>query len=66
MLLRRALLAALAELPERERRAVSLRYGAELPAAEVAELLGLSEANVRKICERARARLAERLGEKDD
>lgn len=61
-LLKRSLLAALSTLPERERQAVSLRYGAELEATEVAELLGLSSDNVRKICERAKAKLAEQLG----
>lgn len=61
--LRDALLSALAELPERERRILSLRYGAELTSAEVARLAGVSEANVRKICERQRRRLLERLTE---
>jgi RNA polymerase sigma-70 factor (ECF subfamily) len=58
---RAALLRALAELPPREREIVSLRYGAELDAAEIAAQLGLEAANVRKILERARARLGERI-----
>lgn len=58
---KRALLAALAEIPERDREVVSLRYGAELSAAEVARATGLSEANVRKVCERRRTELAERI-----
>lgn len=58
---RGALLAALAELDHRERHIVSLRYGAELNAKEIAELVGLEPANVRKILERARARLGERI-----
>lgn len=58
-----ALLQALGELEPREREIVSLRYGAELTAAEVGEALGLGEANVRKICERQRKRLLERLRE---
>jgi len=54
---RRALLIALAELPERERTIVSLRYGAELDAPDIATALGLQPAAVRKILERTRARL---------
>ncbi len=59
---RHLLLAALAELPARDREVLSLRYGAGLSAPEVAETLSLSPANVRKICERQRAWLMERLG----
>jgi RNA polymerase sigma-70 factor (ECF subfamily) len=51
------LLEALGGLSTRDREVVSLRYGAGLEAAEVAELCGLSAANVRKICERQRRRL---------
>lgn len=58
---RAALLRALAELDPREREIVSLRYGAELDAAEIAAQLRLEPANVRKILERARARLGERI-----
>jgi RNA polymerase sigma-70 factor (ECF subfamily) len=58
---RAALLRAVAELEPREREIVTLRYGAELNAAEIAAQLGLTAANVRKILERARARLAERI-----
>jgi RNA polymerase sigma-70 factor (ECF subfamily) len=58
---RAALLRALAELEPREREIVSLRYGAELNAAEIAAQLALEPANVRKILERARARLGERI-----
>jgi RNA polymerase sigma-70 factor (ECF subfamily) len=58
---RRALLVALAELPERERAIVSLRYGAELNASEVGAALGLEPAAVRKILERARTRLGARI-----
>lgn len=63
VLLKKKLLAALGELPERERRIVSLRYGGELSADEVAEVVGVSAANVRKICERQRVRLLRRLEE---
>ena len=58
---RAALLRALAELEPREREIVNLRYGAELNAAEIAAQLGIEPANVRKILERVRARLGERI-----
>ncbi len=58
---RRALLIALAELPERERVIVSLRYGAELDASDIGATLGIEPATVRKILERARTRLAARI-----
>src|SRR5690606_13725916 len=58
---RRALLVALAELPERERTIVSLRYGAELDAPGIASAAGLQPAAVRKILERARTRLGARI-----
>jgi RNA polymerase sigma-70 factor (ECF subfamily) len=58
---RRALLIALGELPERERAIVSLRYGAELNATEIAATLGIEPAPIRKILERARTRLGERI-----
>jgi RNA polymerase sigma-70 factor (ECF subfamily) len=57
-----ALLAAMQTLSERDRQVVSLRYGAGLEAPEVASLLGLTAPNVRKISERARARLLAQLG----
>ncbi len=66
LLRRRALLNALAQLPERDRTLVSLFYGAELTAEEVADVLGLSAANVRKICERQRTFLLTILGEPHD
>ena len=58
---RRALLIALGELPEREREIVSLRYGADLNASEIAATLGLEPATIRKILERARTRLGARI-----
>ncbi|HUQ51222.1 MAG TPA: sigma-70 family RNA polymerase sigma factor [Gammaproteobacteria bacterium] len=58
---RAALLRALAELEPREREIVNLRYGAELNAAEIATQLGIEAANVRKILERARVRLGDRI-----
>ena len=42
---RRALLIALAELSERERAIVSLRYGAELNASEIGAAVGIEPAN---------------------
>jgi RNA polymerase sigma-70 factor (ECF subfamily) len=58
---RAALLQALAELEPREREIVSLRYGSDLNATEIAARVGMEPANVRKILERARARLGERI-----
>jgi RNA polymerase sigma-70 factor, ECF subfamily len=58
---RTALLRALAELAKAEREIVSLRYGAELNASEIAKLLKLEPANVRKILERTRERLGTRI-----
>lgn len=58
---RRALLTALGELSSRERTIVSLRYGAELNATEIAAIVGSPPAAVRKSLERARARIRERL-----
>jgi len=58
-----ALLQALDELGERERRIVLLRYGAELSAVEVGELLHESPAAVRKVCQRQREKLIKRLAQ---
>jgi RNA polymerase sigma-70 factor (ECF subfamily) len=58
---RQVLLIALGELDQRDRDVVSLRYGAELNAREIADLVGLAPANVRKILERTRARLGARI-----
>jgi RNA polymerase sigma-70 factor (ECF subfamily) len=58
---RGALLVALGELSERERTIVSLRYGAELNAGEIAAAIGAESAAVRKILERARTRLGDRI-----
>lgn len=58
---RRALLVALAELPDRDRTMVSLRYGAELNASEIASIVGVEAPAVRKILERARVRLGARV-----
>jgi len=58
---RAVLLRLLDELDERDREILTLRYAAELSVAEVAELCGVGPANVRKICERQRRRLLDRL-----
>jgi RNA polymerase sigma factor (sigma-70 family) len=58
---RRALLMALSELTDREREIVSLRYGAELNATEIAAAIGIEPATIRKILERTRTRLAARI-----
>jgi RNA polymerase sigma-70 factor (ECF subfamily) len=58
---RRALLIALSEVPERERTIVCLRYGAELNASEIATIVGLEPATVRKTLERTRTRLGARV-----
>ena len=58
---RAALLQALTELEPREREIVSLRYGSDLNAREIAAQLGMEPANVRKLLERARIRLGERI-----
>jgi len=58
---RTALLRALAELTPMEREIVSLRYGAEQNASEIAKVVKLEPANVRKILERTRERLGTRI-----
>jgi len=58
---RAALLGALATLEPSERNIMSLRYGAELNAGEIGRIAGIEPANVRKILERARTRLRERV-----
>ncbi len=60
------LLDALADLGDDDREIVSLRYGSGLDGREVAELLGISEANVRTRLWRALKRLKAALGELDE
>jgi len=47
----------LAPLSEREREVVALRYAADLQATEIAEITGLSSANVHQIASRSLRRL---------
>ena len=54
---------ALARLPARAREILALRYGADLSGAEIAELTGLSLANVHQILSRAQRTLREALQE---
>lgn len=56
-----ALLDAIARLGEREREVLALRYGGDLTAAEAAQVLGLTSANVAQINSRALRRLRELL-----
>lgn len=49
----------LADLPDRERHVLALRYGADLAAREIASLLELSEANVHQILSRTLRKLRE-------
>ncbi len=60
---RRALLTALAEVAERERVIVTLRYGAELTAGDIGKIVGLEAPAVRKVLERTRTRLGSRVTE---
>ena len=48
---------ALATLPRRQRELVALRFGAELHGPEIAELVGLSLANVQQMLSRALRKL---------
>jgi RNA polymerase sigma-70 factor (sigma-E family) len=54
---------ALAQLPARQRAVLVLRYFADLPVAEVADILGCSEGTVTSTASRAAARLAQSLAQ---
>ena len=54
---RHALLGQIAALPPRQRAVIALRYYEDRPDAEIASLLGCSEATVRSHCSRALAAL---------
>jgi RNA polymerase sigma-70 factor (ECF subfamily) len=55
------LAAALAELSDRDREVVALRFGGDLTGPEIAEMLELSLANVQQILSRSLRRLRGRL-----
>jgi RNA polymerase sigma factor (sigma-70 family) len=57
------LAAALAELPERDQEVLALRFGADLRGPEIAELTGLSLANVQQILSRSLRRLRAALAD---
>lgn len=57
--------AALGELGERERQLIALRYGGDLSGAEIAELTGLTLANVQQILSRSVRRLRTLLVDSD-
>jgi RNA polymerase sigma-70 factor (ECF subfamily) len=60
-----ALVAALATLPDRQRRIVVLHYYGDLPVAEIAAELGIPAGTVKSDLHRARAALACRLADTD-
>ena len=60
---RRQVLAALAALPRRRREVLVLRYYLNLPVAEVAATLGISQGSVKSAAARGLETLARRLGE---
>jgi RNA polymerase sigma-70 factor (sigma-E family) len=59
---RRRVLAALAGLPSRRREVLVLRFYLDLPVAEVADILGISQGSVKSAAARGLASLARRLG----
>jgi RNA polymerase sigma-70 factor (ECF subfamily) len=61
-----AIVRALAEVDPDQRRAVVLHYLADLSVSEVAAELGVPEGTVKSRLARARARLADLLGEKEE
>ena len=58
--------AALRSVGDRDREIVALRFGGEMTGAEIADLTGLTLANVQQILSRTLRRLRERLEEVDD
>jgi RNA polymerase sigma-70 factor (ECF subfamily) len=55
--------AAVRELPDRERAAIVLRYVDDLPVAEIARVLGVTDGTIKTSLHRARTTLHQRLGE---
>jgi RNA polymerase sigma-70 factor (sigma-E family) len=60
---RRAVMAALRRLPDRQREALVLRYYLELPDAQIAAAMGIGESTVRSTMHRGLAALERILGE---
>jgi RNA polymerase sigma factor (sigma-70 family) len=60
------LAAALARLDQRAREIVALRFGGDLNGPEIAELTGLTLANVQQILSRSLRQLRSDLGERDE
>lgn len=60
---RRAVLAAVADLPDRAREVLALRYYLDLADGEIAETLGISRSTVSSTASRALATLARKLEE---
>jgi RNA polymerase sigma factor (sigma-70 family) len=58
---RRAVLAALRLLPDRQREALVLRYYLELPDADISRVMGIGESSVRSAAHRGLAGLARLL-----
>jgi RNA polymerase sigma-B factor len=52
---------ALRELPERERRILSLRFGEELPQSEIARLMGISQMHVSRLLRRTLDEVSNRV-----
>jgi RNA polymerase sigma factor (sigma-70 family) len=63
--LTRDLLAALTELPRKQRAAVVLHHAAGYPAKEIAEIIGSTTPGVHVLLSRARKRLRDLLGPDD-
>jgi RNA polymerase sigma-70 factor (sigma-E family) len=61
---RREVVGALARLPARQREALILRYFLDLPVAEIAKTMGISEGTVKSTTSRGLAALARLLGER--
>ncbi|MCW2522541.1 MAG: polymerase, sigma-24 subunit, subfamily [Frankiales bacterium] len=59
----RAVLAAMRELPERQREVIVLRYWSQLSEAEIADALGISVGAVKSSASRGRDAIARRLEE---
>ena len=55
------LAAAVARLPRRQRAAIWLRYGLDMSTADVARVLGISEAAAKQLCLRGRVAVRARL-----